>query len=101
MEGGLMSFSYMRFLSLLVSIITLIYAVVWMKKRPTKQLWAIPVVSFMIHSIIFYIALYVLPLENKVINEWSSIKNLHGLLMFAIYWIAKVYDVNFNGGGNP
>lgn len=96
-----MDFYLMRILSLAVSIITLVYAIIWMKKRPTKQLWAVPVISFMIHSIIFYIALFILPLESKLINEWSSVKNLHGLLMFAIYWIAKVYDVNFNGGGNP
>ena len=96
-----MDFYLMKILALGVSIITLVYAIIWMKKRPSKQLWAIPVLSFMIHSIIFYIALFVLPLENKTINEWSSVRNLHGLLMFAIYWIAKVYDVNFNGGGNP
>jgi len=91
----------MKILALMVSIVTLVFAIIWMKKKPAKQLWAIPVVSFMVHSIIFYTALFVLPLENKFINEWSSVRNLHGLLMFAIYWIAKVYDVNFNGGGNP
>jgi len=96
-----MDFNLMKILSLVVSVITLVYAIIWMRKRPTKQLWAIPVLSFMIHSIIFYVAFFILPLENKTINEWSSVRNLHGLLMFAIYWIAKVYDVNFNGGGNP
>ena len=91
----------MRILSLMVSIVTLVYAIIWMRKRPSKQLWAIPVISFMVHSIIFYLFMFFIPLENKTISEWASVKNLHGLMMFAVYWVAKVYGVKFNIGGNP
>ena len=95
-----MDMDFMRISSLIVSAITLVYAIIWTRKRPSKKGWAVPVIFFMIHSIIFYIALYILPLENKFVNEWSAVKNLHGLITFATYWVAKFYGVKFNTGGN-
>jgi len=76
-----------------LSVVTLFFAIMWMKKRPFKALWAIPVIFFMVHSIIFYIILF-LPHENLSstdINRWSSAKNIHGYMTFAIYWVSKAY----------
>ena len=88
-----MGLSLVQWGSVILSIVTLIFAILWMKKRPFKALWAVPVILFMVHSIIFYAILF-FPHDNlspTSINKWSSAKNIHGYITFAIYWVTKAY----------
>jgi hypothetical protein len=92
-----MELSFVQIFSIVVSIITLIYAIIWMKERPFKSLWAVPVIIFMLHSIVFYLVYSFRCFDSSTFNEWASIKNLHGLLTFAVYWVAKAYGIKFSG----
>jgi len=67
-----------------------------MKIRPEKKFWAIPVLVFMYVSILYYILIFAIKIEPKVINWMSSTVKLLGYATFAIYWIAKMLG-RFNG----
>lgn len=92
--------SIAQWISFLLCIVTLVFAIIWMKRRPSKAAWAAPIVLFMLHSIVFYIIL-LFP-HNKLdamgINQWAATKNVHGYITFAIYWVAKAYGLLGNGG---
>lgn len=75
-----------------IAVINIIWIeVVWMRKTPSRNLVSIPTLAWMVHAVVFYMALLVDPSRNySDYSTWSSILRLHGfitLLMLGIYKI--------------
>lgn len=87
-----------QIISLMICILTVVCAVIWMKRKPYKALWAVPIILGMLVSIYFYVMVLFCQhnLTSQQLNQWASTKNTIVYLTISVYWVGKVFGL-FNG----
>ena len=69
---------------------------IWSKRNVKRTLWSIPIIIWILHTIVFYICVFInlvypLPISFTI---WSSTLRLHGYISIA--WI--IYYLNVLNG---
>lgn len=68
-----------RMVNLVVAIITLVFLFCQMRKGTRGAAWAVPVMLWMVHTIIYYIVIIATYGDmNGKLHDWSPVLRLHG-----------------------
>jgi hypothetical protein len=88
-----MTNSIIQILSMLLSVITLFIFYYWTRKRPEIKFYLIPVVSWLLHVVIFYLTREVfsyfdIGYEGLLFTNWSSFVRLHAV--FSVFYASLI-----------
>lgn len=79
--------------ALLFALIALVIEIIWANKYRAHWLMAVPMIIWLLHSVVYYLAIVLIPPQYGVTNysDWSSVLRLHGYMTIAMIGAYRIW----------